>query len=170
MKLYEINTRGLGEYISDIQFVFTPEKVTSTKGSRVINHSTHYSISANNIICNDGIHVSNDCFIDANGNVTVISYIPDFKYFLKTNELSECYGKDRHLSCECHTEGQEIRYNINADLISYEDFEYYILAITDCIGKNLEDAINQFDCCDMDIENIKCDIVWKIKKVTKNFR
>lgn len=86
-----MNIRNLSEYISDTKFGFGIKNVTSTTGYR-IGGSSQYAIEAHDIKC-DKIYVVNDCFLNIDGNIEIISYIPSIKYFLISKELSKYYRK-----------------------------------------------------------------------------
>ena len=166
MAVYEANTKSLAEFISDTKLGFMPASVSSSTGYR--RNGSQYIIKANDIKC-DRIYVVNDCFIDIDGNIVVASYIPEIKYFLITNELSECYKPGTHLSFEYKAESQVLNYVITKDisLKSYEDFKICIENLIDFIGKKIEDSINDFKNSGWQIKDVICDISWQIDKIKK---
>ena len=166
MAVYEANIRSLAEFISDTKLGFMPREVESTTGYR--RDGSRYIISAHKINC-DRIYVTNDCFIDIDGNIIVTSYIPAIKYYLISNELSACYGSGKHLSFEFKTESQVLRYKIgkNIELKSYDDFKKCMDNIIKYIGQNIEKSINDFRGNSWKIEDVICDILWQVDKTKK---
>ena len=166
MAVYEANTRSLAEFISDTKLGFMPDKVSSTVGYRDTGSRSRYNISAHKIGC-DRIYVINDCFIDIEGNIVVTSYVPAIKYRLITNELSNYYRDDEHLSFGYKVNSQVLRYKIGKDteLKSYDDFEECMDCLIEYIGQNIEESINEFSGGDWKIKDVMCDILWQIDKI-----
>jgi hypothetical protein len=164
MAVYEANIRSLAEFISDTKLGFIPSEVTSTKGWR--GDGSRYMISAHKINC-DRIYVTNDCFIDIDGNIVVTSYIPAIKYNLISNELSPYYKNGEHLSFGFKTESQVLRYEIGKDveLNSYDDFQDCMDCLVEYIGQNIEKTINDFKGGSWKIDDVVCDILWQVDKI-----
>ena len=165
MAVYEANTRSLAQYISDTKLGFNPESVKSTTGYRVSGN--RYLIEAKSIQC-DRIYVVNDCFIEANGNIVVTSYVPAVKYCMISNELSECYNRGANLSFEYHASSQVLRYEIdkNTMLETYADFENCMECLIKFIGINIEKSINEFKGS-WKLEDIVCDIQWQVDRIKR---
>lgn len=161
MAVYRASLASLAEYISDTRLEFTPIDVRSTTGYR--ENGTRYKISAHKIKCN-GICIKNDCFIDSDGNVFVISYVPMFRYWLITNELSTGFVKEEHSSFEFKADSQVLKYKIDHDtcIKSYDDFEKCVNSITEYIAQCLGRSINDFNGNEWEIEDVACDIKWQV--------
>ena len=166
MAVYESNIRSLAEFISETKLGFEPREVISTKGYRINNGGSRYEISAHKINCNR-IYVVNDCFIDIDGNIIVISYVPSVEYTLVSNELSPCYRRGEHLCFKYKADSQVLKYEIGNDvnLNSYNDFHNSIENLIKFIGKNIEASINEFNGDSWRISGVKCNILWQTDKV-----
>ena len=164
MAVYEANIRSLAEFISDTKLGFKSSGVRSTTGYR--NNGSKYMVSAHEI-SSDRIYITNDCFIDTNGNMVVTSYIPAIKYYLVTNELSSHYRKGEHLSFDFKANSQVLRYEINKDieLKSYEDFQKCIDNIINLIGQHIEKSINDFKGNAWKIEDVVCNVSWQVDRI-----
>lgn len=162
MSVYKINFEDLAKFISDIKFGFKLSSVTSTEGWRC--DGARYKISVQKINC-DRIQIVNDCFINYDGSVTVISYIPEINYHLISNELSACYN-NTHLPFEFKANSKVIRYKIGNDtkLKSFEDFQDCVDCLIEYIGQNIEHMINEFNGGQWNIEDVICDITWQVDK------
>ena len=168
MAVYEANIRSLAEFISDTKFGFMPENVESDIGYRVNKTGNRYKIAAYEIKC-DRIYVTNDCFIDVDGNIVVTSYIPSFRYALRTNELSGYYSKDTHLHFEFYADSQVVTNSIRSNVIleSYDDFKKCLNEVMESIEYCLKCAINDFRPYQSEwrIEDVVCDIEWQVDKI-----
>lgn len=179
MAVYEANIRSLAEFISDTKLGFIPCEVESTTGYRINGESSNYIISVH-----ERIYVVNDCFIDLEGNIVVVSYIPAIKYHLISNELSTSYRKWEHVPFEYKTDSKVLRYEIEKDieLKTYDDFENCMEDLVRYIGQNLErdcketitcemclieEMINEFKNSSWRIDNVVCNIEWQVDKIKK---
>lgn len=166
MAVYEATAKSLAEFISDTKLGFMPCDVESTTGNRKNGEGSSYEISAHEIHC-DRINVMNDCFVDIEGNIVVVSYIPAIKYHLISNELSPCYDKGRHFSFEYKVDSQVLRYEFKNDinLKTYDDFQNCIENLIRYIGRNIEEKINNFKGGSWKIDGVVCDIEWQVDRI-----
>lgn len=168
MAVYEANNiRSLAEYISDTKLGFLPQKVISTKGHRINQEGTSYAIDADSIKC-DRIYIPSDCFINADGTLTVISYIPEISYFLNTNELSPSYSNGRHLAFQYKIQSQTVEHTFhNIKLENCKDFEKYMEETIGIIKQTLTKEINEFKDGNgtWTIRSVRCEIEWQVNKV-----
>lgn len=168
MAVYKMNVEGLAQYISDTQLGFKPQYVESTTGTRNNGACSGYKISAQKIVC-EKILVKNDCFIDLDGRIAVISYIPPIKFSCITNEFSDHYRDGSHLSFDFSTESMVTRYDItDVVLRSYEDFKLYMDNIIRYIGYGIEAAMNKFKNGEWIFDNVVCKIDWNVEKIKRD--
>lgn len=166
MAVYEMNIKDLARFISDTKFGFMPIDVDSTIGYRT-NGESRYKIDTHEINCNR-IIITNDCFINTDGNIVVASYIPAIEYRLKTNEFPPYYNIGKHLVFDFKTNSFVLEYKIEKDIIldSFNDFRNCMDKLIDYIGENIEEAINCFNYGKdgWDIYDVDCSIYWSVSK------
>lgn len=163
--LYNTTVNGVAEYLSDTEFTILPIFEESTVGFRTTGApgGYPYEISARNVACGE-ILVKNDCFMEENGDVTVISYIPTVQCTLKTNEFSKYYKRDESLAFKFKVPSTTVRNKISADLAihNYDDVKKQIDFILQDICMKLQELLNSYEGCCWNISGVECSYKWQV--------
>ena len=160
MAVYKLTMEGLAQYLSDTEFKIKPNKIVSSTGTRTNGDST-YKISIKEISSNPVIPKLN-CFLDENTDrLQVQVCLPEYKYSVKTDELSKAYQSSNGLRYDFNTMPKSFTYTITKlPLNDFEDIQEVADGLLEAIEDAITEEINKFrnSVHDWTFENIEATI------------
>lgn len=90
--VYEMNPKGLAQYLADLKFFAKYQSTQGEKGERINREGSRYAMKIDSLVLeNQSPKLS--VFLEADGTIQVDIYSGTFAFFVVTEELSTCYAK-----------------------------------------------------------------------------